>query len=128
MLTALKAFSGLSVDDMDKARKFYVDTLGLAVSDESMGLQLELPGGGYFFIYHKPDHKPAAYTVLNFVVENIDDTVDHLIGHGISFEHYDNLPVAPDAKEILRGKASGYGPDIAWFKDPAGNTLSVIEE
>lgn len=128
MLAALHAFSGLSVDNIKKAREFYVDTLALTLKDDSMGLQLELPGGGQLFIYEKPDHVPATYTVLNFVVANIDETVEHLLGHGITFEHYDNLPGPQDEKEILRGKAVGQGPDIAWFKDPAGNTLAILEE
>jgi hypothetical protein len=127
MLTALSAFSGLSVDDITKAREFYIDTLALNLKDDSMGLQLELPGGGELFIYEKQDHTPATYTSLNFVVESIDDTVDHLIGHGITFEHYDNMPSPQDDKEILRGKAAQQGPDIAWFKDPAGNILAVLE-
>jgi catechol 2,3-dioxygenase-like lactoylglutathione lyase family enzyme len=127
MLTALNAFSGLSVDDIKKAREFYVGTLALTLLDDSMGLQLELPGGGQLFIYEKRDHMPATYTALNFVVENIDDTVDHLISHGITFEHYDNMPASQDEKEILRGKAAQQGPDIAWFKDPAGSILAVLE-
>jgi catechol 2,3-dioxygenase-like lactoylglutathione lyase family enzyme len=128
MLAALYAFSGLSVDDIKKARKFYVETLALTLKDDGMGLQLELPGGGQLFIYEKQDHIPATFTVLNFVVASIDDTVDHLIGHGITFEHYDNMPGPQDEKEILRGKAAQQGPDIAWFKDPAGNILAVLEE
>jgi catechol 2,3-dioxygenase-like lactoylglutathione lyase family enzyme len=128
MLTALRAFSGLSVDDIKKAREFYVDTLALTLKDDNMGLDLELPGGGLLFIYEKQDHVPATYTALNFVVESIDETVDHLIGHGITFEHYDNMPAPQDEKEILRGKAAQQGPDIAWFKDPAGNILAVLED
>lgn len=128
MLTALSAFSGLSVDDLQKAREFYVDTLALTLKDDKMGLQLELPGGGQLFIYEKQDHVPATYTVLNFVVEDIDETVDHLMSHGITFEHYDTMPAPQDEKEILRGKAVQQGPDIAWFKDPAGNILAVLEE
>ncbi len=129
MLTALSSFSGLSVDDLEKAREFYVGTLDLKVVDESMGLQLALPGGGELFIYEKSDHVPATYTVLNFVVEDIDATVDHLGAghHGLTFEHYDDMPGAQDEKGIMRGKAANQGPDIAWFKDPAGNILAVIQ-
>lgn len=127
MLTARKAYGSFSVNDIQLAKEFYVDTLELALVDETMGLQLELPGGGEVFIYEKPNHIPAEFTVLNFVVESIDDTVDHLITHGIKFEHYDGLPGEQDEKEILRGKASMDGPDIAWFEDPFGNVLSVIE-
>jgi catechol 2,3-dioxygenase-like lactoylglutathione lyase family enzyme len=128
MITAITALSGFSVDNIKEAKKFYVDTLQLKLTDESMGLQLELPGGGTHLIYEKEDHVPAEYTVLNFVVESIDEAVDHLAGHhGITFEIYDNLAAPQDEKGILRGKAANEGPDIAWFKDPAGNVLSVIE-
>lgn len=127
MLTALSAFSGLSVDDIEKAKEFYVDTLGLKLNDDSMGLQLELPGGGQLFIYQKDNHVPASFTVLNFVVEDIDATVDHLVEHGINFERYETLPANQDEKGILRGKSEQQGPDIAWFKDPAGNILAVLE-
>ncbi len=128
MITALTTFSGLSVDDIAKAKEFYVGTLELELVDDSMGLQLKLPGGAELFIYEKPDHQPASYTALNFVVENINDTIDHLAGHhSLVFERYDNLPVQQDDRGVLRGKAAGMGPDIAWFKDPAGNTLAVIE-
>jgi catechol 2,3-dioxygenase-like lactoylglutathione lyase family enzyme len=128
MLTALHTFTGLSVDDIKSAREFYVDMLALTLKDDKMGLYLALPGGGELFIYEKQNHTPATYTALNFVVENIDDTVDHLIGHGITFEHYDDMPAQQDKKEILRGKAAQQGPDIAWFKDPAGNILAIVEE
>ncbi len=127
MLTAITAFSGFSVDSIEKAKGFYVDTLALELKNENMGLQLALPGGGELYIYEKADHQPAAYTALNFVVENIDETVDHLIGHGITFEIYDTMPGAQDDKGIMRGKAANQGPDIAWFKDPAGNILSVMQ-
>ena len=127
MLTALSSFSGFSVDDIKKAREFYVDKLALKLTDDQMGMQLELPGGGQLFIYEKPGHKPAEFTILNFVVENIDETVDHLVGeHGIAMERYDDMPGQQDEKGIMRGKAANMGPDIAWFKDPAGNILSVL--
>jgi predicted enzyme related to lactoylglutathione lyase len=128
MLAALSAFSGLSVDNIEKAKEFYVDTLALKLRDDTMGLQLELPGGGQLFIYQKDDHTPATFTVLNFVVEDINATVDHLVEHGINFERYDNMPGSQDEKGILRGKAAQQGPDIAWFKDPAGNILAILEE
>lgn len=129
MIKALSAFSGISVDSIEKAKEFYVDTLALTLTDDSMGLQLELPGGGKLFIYEKPGHKPAEFTVLNFVVENINETVDHLAGdHGIVFERYPEMGVPQDERGIMRGKAANQGPDIAWFKDPAGNILSVIED
>ena len=128
MFKAQAAFSGFTVDDLAKAKEFYTQTLGLTLADEAMGLQLELPGGGRLFIYSKDDHQPATFTVLNFVVENIDEAVDELAGQGIVFEHYDNMPAAPDEKGILRGLSAGQGPDIAWFKDPAGNILSVLQD
>lgn len=128
MITALSSFSGISVSSITEARSFYVDTLELALNDDSMGLMLELPGGGQLFVYEKPNHVPANFTVLNFVVEDINSTIDHLSGHhGLTFERYDNLPADQDERGVLRGKAAGQGPDIAWFKDPAGNILSVIE-
>ena len=129
MITALTSFNGLSVNDLAAARAFYVDTLQLTPTDESMGLMLALPGGGSLFIYEKADHAPATYTVLNFVVENIDATIEHLVGHhGIVMERYDYLPAQQDELGVLRGKAAQQGPDIAWFKDPAGNILAVIED
>jgi len=127
MLTALDTFSGFSTNNIEQARSFYVDTLAFKVIDDSMGLDLELPGGSRVFIYEKDDHSPATFTVLNFVVENIDDTVDHLVEHGIVFERYDNMPASQDEKGILRGRSANQGPDIAWFKDPAGNILSVLQ-
>jgi catechol 2,3-dioxygenase-like lactoylglutathione lyase family enzyme len=128
MPTFLAAFSGISVDDLSKAQEFYTKTLELKLDNEEMGLQLGLPGGGKMFIYEKDGHTPAAYTALNFVVDNIDEAIDELTSRGVSFEHYDSMPAPQDEKEILRGIAAGQGPDIAWFKDPAGNILSVLQE
>jgi catechol 2,3-dioxygenase-like lactoylglutathione lyase family enzyme len=129
MLTAISSFSGFSVNNIEEARVFYVDTLGLKLLDDSMGLQLELPGGGQHFIYEKADHVPADFTVLNFVVDNINDAVDHLVNdHGIKFERYDNMPAPQDERGVLRGKDANQGPNIAWFTDPAGNVLSLIED
>jgi catechol 2,3-dioxygenase-like lactoylglutathione lyase family enzyme len=128
MLKAQAAFSGFSVNDLDKAKQFYTQVLGLAVDNETMGLQLKLPGGGGLFIYPKEDHQPATFTVLNFVVEDIDEAVDELVRLGVSFEHYDNMPAKPDEKGIMRGLSADQGPDIAWFKDPAGNILSVLQD
>lgn len=128
MLKAAAAFSGFSVNDLVKAKTFYGDVLGLTLSDEHMGLQFQLPGGGQTFVYQKDDHEPASFTVLNFVVDNIDESVDELTNQGVSIEHYDNMPVKPDEKGILRGLAANQGPDIAWFKDPAGNILSVLQD
>lgn len=128
MINALSTFSGFSVDSIEKAKEFYVHTLELTLIDDSMGLQLELPGGGKLFIYEKPGHTPATFTVLNFVVASIDEAVDHLSNdHGIEFERYQDMPAPQDEKGILRGKTVNQGPNIAWFKDPAGNILAVLE-
>jgi catechol 2,3-dioxygenase-like lactoylglutathione lyase family enzyme len=128
MFKAQYAFSGISVDDLEKAKHFYVDVLGLEVDNEKMGLQLLLPSGGKLFVYEKPGHAPATFTVLNFGVEDIDKAVDELAAAGVVFEHYDDMPARPDEKGILRGLAANMGPDIAWFKDPAGNILSVLQD
>src|ERR1700730_1712587 len=124
---AKAAFSGFAVDDLAKARKFYTDTLGLQVDEEGdgMGIRLQLPGGGTVFVYDKADHQPASFTILNFVVDNIDEAVDELTGRGVQFEHYDN-GAKTDEKGNARGRAQNMGPDIALFKDPAGNFLSVL--
>jgi catechol 2,3-dioxygenase-like lactoylglutathione lyase family enzyme len=128
MFKAQAAFSGVSVDDQAKAKEFYTKTLGLELQDDKMGLQFKLPGGGSLFIYDKPDHKPASYTMLNFVVTNIDEAVDELTSQGVKFEHYADMPFKQDEKGIARGLSAGQGPDIAWFKDPAGNILSVLQD
>jgi catechol 2,3-dioxygenase-like lactoylglutathione lyase family enzyme len=127
MFKAKAAFSGFSVDDLAKARDFYGNTLGLKTADEGIGVRLSLPGGGSVFAYPKQDHRPASFTILNFKVENIDDAVDDLTKGGVHFERYDE-PMKTDAKGILRGKQMKMGPDIAWFKDPAGNILSVLDD
>jgi catechol 2,3-dioxygenase-like lactoylglutathione lyase family enzyme len=121
------AFSGFSVNDLAKAKRFYSETLGLTVEDQGVGARLHLPGGGTVFTYPKDDHQPATFTILNFVVDDIDEAVDELTNRGVRFERYQNFPQA-DAKGILRGKQLNMGPNIAWFKDPAANVLSVIEE
>jgi len=111
MFKAKAAFSGFSVNDLAKAKEFYTNTLGLKVDDEGVGLRLHLPGGVTVFAYPKDDHQPATFTILNFEVDNI----------------YEAGPKT-DEKGILRGREQNMGPDIAWFRDPAGNILSVIEE
>jgi len=128
MNSFLSSFSGISVNDIKVAKEFYVDLLGLEVTDESMGLHLNLPGGGSLFVYEKSNHAPATFTVLNLVVENITAAIDELSAKGVQFERYDELPAPQDERGVLRGKAAGQGPDIAWFEDPAGNILSLIEE
>ncbi len=127
MLKGSDAFSGFSVDDIEAAKGFYGSALGLEVEDQGAGrgLRLRVAGPNGIFIYSKQDHAPATYTILNFRVEDIDAAVDELTRKGVKFEHYENLT---DPKGIVRGLATGQGPDIAWFKDPAGNFLSVLKE
>ena len=119
------AFSGFSTNDLDKAREFYGQTLGLDIGEEMGTLMLQLAGGGRVLIYPKNDHTPATYTVLNFPVDDIDATVDRLEGAGVEMERYEGID--QDEQGIARGKAIGQGPDIAWFKDPAGNILAVLD-
>jgi len=122
MLANTPAFSSFAVDDLDAARSFYGDTLGLTVSDGPMGvLSLDLPGDRSVLIYPKPDFTPATYTVLNFAVEDVEAAVDELGARGIEFERYEGFD--QDEKGIARAS----GPDIAWFKDPAGNILAVLK-
>lgn len=126
MLNDSYVFSGFSVNDLQKAKQFYQTTLGLTVDEDHMGLHIRLKTGAEVFVYDKPNHTPADYTILNFVVDDIDTTVDDLMAAGVTFERYDSMPMPQDEKGILRGKAANQGPDIAWFKDPAGNILSII--
>ena len=121
MFRTSQAFSGFSSNDVARAREFYEGTLGLEVTEENGMLNLHLAGGGRVIVYPKPNHEPATFTVLNFPVDVIDATVDRLIAAGVRFEHYEGL----DQDE--RGIARAYPPPIAWFKDPAGNILSVIQ-
>jgi len=125
MLADSKAYSGFAVPDLAAARAFYADTLGLKVSeldDQSDFLTLHLAGGRNVLVYTKPDHAPATYTILNFPVADVEGTVGALIGRGVRFEQYDGIE--QDDKGINRGQ----GPLIAWFRDPAGNILSIIEQ
>jgi predicted enzyme related to lactoylglutathione lyase len=125
MFRQTKAFSGFSVNDIQKAKEFYGQTLGLEVTEEAMGiLTLHISGGSKIIIYPKPNHTPATFTILNFPVADIEKTVDELTTGGIQFEQYDLGQMKTDKKGIVRGQ----GPTIAWFKDPAGNILSVLEE
>lgn len=126
MLKHSKAFSSFSVDNIPKAKEFYAEVLGLEVKDNPMGvIELNIEGENGIIIYPKPDHVPATFTVLNFPVTNIDDAVDKLIKKGIVFEQYE-APIKTDEKGICY--SDGQGPDIAWFKDPAGNILSLVED
>jgi predicted enzyme related to lactoylglutathione lyase len=124
VLADSKAFSGFSVDDLDKAHEFYAGMLGLRVekADEMPILRIGFGGDRHVIVYAKPDHQPATFTVLNFPVADIDATVDGLAARGVAFERYDGF--GQDEKGVMRGR----GPLIAWFKDPAGNILSVVEE
>jgi catechol 2,3-dioxygenase-like lactoylglutathione lyase family enzyme len=122
MFEHTRAFSGFSVDDIPKAKRFYSETLGLRVSEEHGMLQLHIAGDRDTLIYPKEDHMPATYTILNFPVDDIDTTVDQLAARGVRFERYDGAD--QDEKGIFRGE----GPPIAWFKDPAGNVLSVLQQ
>jgi catechol 2,3-dioxygenase-like lactoylglutathione lyase family enzyme len=122
MFENTKAFSGFAVDDVQRARAFYEETLGVRVSEEGDILTLHLAGGRDTLVYPKPDFTPATYTILNFPVEDIETTVDELVARGVSFERYDGF----DQDERGVSRAEG-GPPIAWFRDPAGNILSVLE-
>lgn len=122
MFGATKAFSGFSVDDVDAARKFYGETLGLRVSEQNGLLTLHIAGDRDVLVYPKPGHTPATYTILNFPVDDIEAAVDELGRRGVEFQRYEELPA--DEKGIFRGG----GPLIAWFTDPAGNVLSVLQE
>ena len=125
MFKDAKAFSGFSVDDVPKAKAFYSETLGLSVSEEYGMLQLHIANRADILVYPKGDqHTPATFTILNFPVDNIDRAVDELTKRGVRFEQYNMGDLKTDEKGIARGN----GPNIAWFKDPAGNILSVIEQ
>jgi catechol 2,3-dioxygenase-like lactoylglutathione lyase family enzyme len=121
MFTNTKAFSGFAVDDVDKAREFYAETLGIEVSEENGLLTLHIAGDRPTLVYARPNHTPAEYTILNFPVDDIDQAVDDLTARGVQFERYEDFD--QDERGIMRGE----GPPIAWFKDPAGNVLSVIK-
>jgi len=123
MFKDTKAFSSFSVNDLDKAKAFYGKTLGLDVSETPEGLQLKLAGGNRVFIYPKPNHSAATFTVLNFLVDDIETAVDELAKRGVHFENYQG-ELETNEKGIHRGEK---GPIIAWFKDAAGNTLSVLQ-
>jgi catechol 2,3-dioxygenase-like lactoylglutathione lyase family enzyme len=130
MLKDSKAFGSFSVNDIDKAEHFYRDALGLQVEkNEKMGNILTVTtGSGKFIIYPKPNHTPATFTVHNFPVKDIDETVNGLKAKGVEFESYDSEYLKTDANNISRGDGGERGPSIAWFIDPAGNILSVIED
>jgi predicted enzyme related to lactoylglutathione lyase len=123
MLENSNAFSGFAVDDIDKAKQFYGETLGVGVSEDGELLRLHLGGGTQVIVYPKPDYTPATYTILNFPVDDIAKAVDDLVARGVVFERYPGIEA--DERGVSR---LGGGPPIAWFKDPAGNILSVLQE
>jgi len=116
------AFSSFSVHDLEETKKFYGQTLGLEISESEQGLNLLLKGGNEVFIYPKPDHSPATFTILNFIVDDVDQKVDELTKLGVTFQIYNKGELKTDNKGIFHGK-----PKIAWFKDPSGNFLSILE-
>lgn len=128
-----EVFSSFSVDDLAKAKQFYGETLGLTVEDGKMGLILHmvgpkgapLGGDGTVYIYPKENHEPATFTVLNIEVEHLEEAIDELNESGVEFERYEGM--GQDEKGIVHGRAAGHGPDIAWFKDPAGNVVAILE-
>jgi catechol 2,3-dioxygenase-like lactoylglutathione lyase family enzyme len=128
MLENSKAYSGIGVENLKEAERFYGETLGLKteVVDEDNLMTLHLAGDRPTLVYQQEGTTPASYTVLNFPVDDIGKAVDELAGRGVSFERYDGID--HDEKGIVRGLAAGQGPDIAWFKDPTGNVLSVLQE
>ena len=119
-----KSFSSFSVNDLQKAKEFYGQTLGLDIKETPEGLELQTDSNTVF-LYPKPNHTPASFTVLNFHVDDIEEAVDELKSLGVTLEHYDLPDIKTDERGIARGP---HGPTIAWFKDPAGNILSVLEE
>jgi predicted enzyme related to lactoylglutathione lyase len=124
MLTDSPAFSGFSVDDIPAAKAFYGETLGVAVTEENGMLTLQLAGDTKVLVYPKPNHEPATFTILNFPVADVEATVRALTDRGVTFERYEGTELETDETGVFRGG----GPLIAWFTDPAGNVLSVIQE
>lgn len=125
MFSPDRPFSSFAVPDVDEAMTFYRDTLGLAVTaDDVGGFTIALPGGGDIFVYPKPDHEPAVFTVLNFAVDDVEAAVDDLNSRGVVTKIYSDPDYGTDGKGISRGFEGG--PDIAWFTDPAGNVISVM--
>jgi catechol 2,3-dioxygenase-like lactoylglutathione lyase family enzyme len=125
MVQVGSTFSGFSVDDLDAAKKFYTEIIGAEAHDDDGGTSLTMPGGKEVWMYAKPNHQPATYTMLNLIVDDVEKAVDELTAQGVTFERYDGMH--QDDKGIARGKQANMGPDIAWLKDPAGNILSVLE-
>lgn len=125
MLITNAAFSGFSVNDLAKAKKFYSDILGFTITESPMGLMLKVPSSNDIFVYEKNDHSAATYTMLNIPVDDIDSAADELANKGVVFEQYRGMT---DKKGVARGISQNMGPDIAWFKDPSGNILSILND
>jgi catechol 2,3-dioxygenase-like lactoylglutathione lyase family enzyme len=128
MLDAEQAFSGFGVTDLAEAQDFYGGKLGFDLEPFGSGLRLKVGGGTGVFLYPRPDHEPASFTILNFGVVDIDDAAEQLSAAGIHFERYTSVDPPTDEKGISHGKDAGTGPNIAWFKDPSGNLLSLLED
>ena len=128
MFQDAKAYSGFSTNDIPKTKDFYGRVLGLEVSEDYGMLRIRLGSGATVIVYPKADHTPASYTMLNFPVQDVDAAVRDLVSQGVVMEQYNNKDMPQDANGVLRGIKVGMGPDIAWFKDPAGNILSVLQE
>lgn len=128
MFNPTSAYSGFSVDDLVTAKVFYTEILGLAAEERVGGMKIQLPGGNIVWAYPRANHQPTTYTMLDFVVADIDAAVDELTNRGVQFVRYEDMPIRQDEKGIMRGRSHQMGPDIAWFKDPAGNTLAVVQE
>ncbi len=126
MINIQSTFSGFSVNDLNAAKQFYSEALGFEVTDETGGAMIRLPGGAQAWMYEKADHEPAGYTMLDFRVNNIDEAHTELTNAGVEFEQYPGS--YQDEKGIMRGKEHEMGPNIAWFKDPAGNILAIVED
>jgi catechol 2,3-dioxygenase-like lactoylglutathione lyase family enzyme len=128
MFRPTTAYFCFSVDDLARAKAFYTGILGGEVEELTGRLRLHLPGGSIAIAYAKDAHQPTNYTILDFVVDDIDEAVDELLKRGVQFERQEDLPILQDEKAILRGRSHDLGPDIAWFRDPAGNTLAVLQQ
>lgn len=126
MIEIQSTFSGFSVNDLNAAKQFYSEVLGFTFTDEMGGSIIHLPGGTNAWVYEKVDHTPADYTMLNLKVNNIDNAHEALANAGVLFEHYPDS--YQDEKGIMRGKEHNMGPNIAWFTDPAGNILAILED
>lgn len=126
-MNIIGSFSGYSSNNIDACRTFYGEVLGLELTENMGGIGFSVRSQ-QIFIYPQEAHLPATYTVLNFVVPEINAAVDELVGKGVTFERYPNMPADQDERGVMRGKAAGMGPNIAWFKDPAGNILALVED